>query len=179
MMPVMVFGQLTGRYGQIRDTMQIRDTIIITEIDSIYAYPYRIWVVDPDPFIEYPSAESIGQWSSPRDFAQSLNSLLQDYKQYCEADSILVGYEFVIAEGESFRDAWRVYNVDYIRYFGYAPYDNFDYMWGTPDKVWERRLEKTMYDSYRHNTYIRCEDIRLPQPITLEGFIEWMENKYK
>ena len=170
MIPVMVFGQLTGRYGQIRDTMQIRDTIIITEIDSIYAYPYRIWVTEPV------------EWSysfSPRYVEETLNSLLQDYKQYCEADSILVGYEFVIAEGESFRDAWRVYNVDYIRYFGYAPYDNFDYMWGTPDKVWKRRLEKTMYDSYRHNTYIRCEDIRIPQPITLEGLIEWMENKAK
>ena len=166
MMPVMVFGQ--------RETIMTQDTIILYGDTIIIHEPWDRTMHDP----WYPMGLPDDYVKEPT-FEEKLNSLLQDYKQYCEADSILVGYEFVIAEGESFRDAWRVYNVDYIRYFGYAPYDNFDYMWGTPDKVWKRRLEKTMYDSYRDNTYIRCEDIRIPKPITLEGLIEWMENKAK
>ena len=149
MMPVMVFGQIrtTLEYNAETDSSKYGKLIANWELSN--TVPTYTLVITLD--------------------------LLIEYKQYCEADSILIGYRFILDEGKSWQDAWEVYNENSLNLHGYLPYLNYEYTWGSPASVWEDHLRTSPY----HKTYIRCEVIRVPVPVTFDGFRKWLENKNK
>ena len=85
MMPVMVFGQ--------RETIMTQDTIILYGDTIIIPEPWDRTMHDP----WYPMGLPDDYVKEPT-FEEKLNSLLQDYKQYCITDSIVVWRDFVTDE---------------------------------------------------------------------------------
>ena len=127
MMPIMVFGQ--------RETIMTQDTIILYGDTIIVHEPWDRTMHDP----WYPMGFPDDYVKEPT-FEEKLNSILQDYKQYCITDSIVV---------------WRDFVTD------------------------EERIKSDTITDWTYVQPLKIIYYYEPRDITLEGFIEWMENKTK
>jgi len=127
MMPVMVFGQ--------RETIMTQDTIILYGDTIIIHEPWDRTMHDP----WYPMGLPDDYVKEPT-FEEKLNSILQDYKQYCITDSIVV---------------WRDFVTD------------------------EERIKSDTITDWTYVQPLKIIYYYEPRDITLEGFIEWLENKNK
>lgn len=97
------------------------------------------------------------------------------YLNWCNSDSIVVGYRFVGAiypDGMSYSD---VYNAKYRhRLYDEFP-EHFVASFYFPDvqKVWEIGRERNIGGL----SYIRVDTIKLPIEPTIEGYIKWKKDK--
>ena len=116
----------------------------------------------------------------------SLSGFGQEHVDYCYADSVVVGYEFITEEGENWYSSMAAYNREYIGMFDniehkiFSPYPYFFepievYQWLVQ---WHRQeYQRYAFGSYTGlpNNYIRYTEIKLPQQPTFEGYVKWLE----
>lgn len=113
-------------------------------------------------------------------FAMSIALLNQEYIEYCYADSVLVGFEYVldetISENGSVSTHTSVYNPDYRERFPSLDYNSFAYgCFFNEKEVWKNYIYR--YSKF-YATYVRCLEIKQPHELpTYEGFAIWLAHK--